>query len=84
MLPDGPHIKTILNEGENISQSKISISFSDILTNLPSHLPKFLENSQNKFLANEEENAYVQLEVFGDPAPSIKWFRWKTSRDRKV
>ena len=22
------------------------------------------------------------MEVFGDPAPSIKWFRWKT-RDRK-
>ena len=37
--------------------------------------PKFVENSQNKFLANEEENAYVQLEVFGDPAPSITWFR---------
>ena len=37
--------------------------------------PKFPENSQNKFLANEEENAYVQLEVFGDPAPSISWFR---------
>ena len=37
--------------------------------------PKFPENSQNKFLANEEENAYVQLEVWGDPAPSIAWFR---------
>ena len=37
--------------------------------------PKFLENSQNKFLANEDENAYVQLEVFGDPAPKMQWFR---------
>ena len=37
--------------------------------------PKFLENSQNKFLANEDENAYVQLEVFGDPAPKAQWFR---------
>ena len=33
------------------------------------------DNVQNKFLANEEENAYVQLEVWGDPAPSIAWFR---------
>ena len=30
---------------------------------------------QNKFLANEDENAYVQLEVFGDPAPTAQWFR---------
>ena len=37
--------------------------------------PKFLEDSQNKFLANEEENAFVQLEVFGDPAPTAQWFR---------
>ena len=37
--------------------------------------PKFVENCQNKFLANEEENAYVQLEVYGDPAPTISWFR---------
>jgi len=37
--------------------------------------PKFLENSQDKFLANEDENAYVQLEVFGDPAPTVEWFR---------
>ena len=37
--------------------------------------PKFVENCQNKFLANEEENAYVQLEVYGDPAPTITWFR---------
>ena len=37
--------------------------------------PKFLENSQDKFLANEDENAYVQLEVFGDPAPAVEWFR---------
>ena len=32
---------------------------------------------QNKFLANEDENAYVQLEVFGDPAPTAQWFRVK-------
>eukprot|EP00092_Neocalanus_flemingeri_P000855 GFUD01000912.1.p1 GENE.GFUD01000912.1~~GFUD01000912.1.p1 ORF type:complete len:2609 (-),score=679.76 GFUD01000912.1:80-7906(-) len=37
--------------------------------------PKFLEDSQNKFLANEDENAYVQIEVFGDPAPKAQWFR---------
>ena len=37
--------------------------------------PKFLEDSQNKFLANEDENAFVQLEVFGDPAPKAQWFR---------
>ena len=39
--------------------------------------PKFLENSQEKFLANEDENAYVQLEVFGDPAPKVQWFKVK-------
>ena len=33
---------------------------------------------QNKFLANEDENAYVQLEVYGDPAPTAQWFRVKT------
>ena len=30
---------------------------------------------KDKFLANEDENAYVQLEVFGDPAPTISWFK---------
>jgi len=40
--------------------------------------PKFLENSQDKFLANEDENAYVQLEVFGDPAPKVQWLRGDT------
>ena len=34
---------------------------------------------QNKFLANEDENAYVQLEVYGDPAPTAQWFRVKTT-----
>ena len=64
----------------------ISLIFSqNIVTKFRSHAPlqprglasapKFPENSQNKFLANEEENAYVQLEVWGDPAPSIAWFR---------
>ena len=38
--------------------------------------PKFPEDAQNKFLANEDENAYVQLEVFGDPAPKAQWFRY--------
>ena len=37
--------------------------------------PKFPEDAQNKFIANEDENAYVQLEVFGDPAPIAEWFR---------
>ena len=36
--------------------------------------PKFSKEAQDKFLANEEENAYVQLEVFGDPPPKVEWF----------
>ena len=39
-----------------------------------SHYPWY-KILQNKFLANEDENAYVQLEVFGDPAPTAQWFR---------
>ena len=55
-----------------------SFSFRDQTPLLPRGLasaPKFLENSQDKFLANEDENAYVQLEIFGDPAPTVEWFR---------
>ncbi|XP_023322319.1 twitchin [Eurytemora carolleeae] len=37
--------------------------------------PKFPECCQDKFLANEDENAYVQLEIFGDPAPTVKWLK---------
>jgi len=43
--------------------------------------PKFPEDVQNKFLANEDENAYVQLEVFGDPAPTAQWFRVSSQED---
>ena len=37
-----------------------------------------IEVTSPQFLANEEENAYVQLEVFGDPAPSLAWYRGNT------
>ena len=67
------------NSDRNISKSSTELfsvrSHAPLQPRGLASAPKFPENSQNKFLANEEENAYVQLEVLGDPAPSIAWFR---------
>ena len=36
---------------------------------------KFVAKPQDKFSGNEKDNIFVHLEIFGDPVPSIQWFK---------
>ena len=53
----------------------LNFHFDYLTTSLSESHYSWYKILQNKFLANEDENAYVQLEVFGDPAPTAQWFR---------